>query len=389
MSELIQNNSTLNTVRKHLLAGVSAIAIGTLFAHATLAAEDDKPTVWVDVGTQLERLSDAQESFEPAFVSALLENPFTPPGQVQSPPRFAFGQEGRITFTPHDSDWVFSAGIRYGRANKARNVHEETSRTAVKAIISIPAFSYYSVYSQAPLSHRFATTHAETKSVDLLVDFQAGKDVGLGVFGTHGASTFNMGVRFAQFTSHSSARIDSDPDFAVSYKYLTNIFGRPANVKIPQQSWDVYTARMDMRRSFSGVGPSLAWTGDAEVAGNGNRTSFTVDWGVNGALLFGRQKVKGHHETTAHFRSKSHHTSYPVPTAYPPKSHNVERSRSVVVPNIGGFAGMSLRFPNAKLSLGYRVDAFFGAMDGGIDARKTYDRDFYGPFATISIGLGG
>jgi len=61
----------------------------------------------------------------------------------------------------------------------------------------------------------------------------------------------------------------------------------------------------------------------------------------------------------------------------------------VIVPNIGGFAGLSLRFPNAKVSFGYRADAFFGAMDGGIDARKTYDRDFYGPFATISIGLGG
>jgi hypothetical protein len=32
---------------------------------------------------------------------------------------------------------------------------------------------------------------------------------------------------------------------------------------------------------------------------------------------------------------------------------------------------------------------FLGAMDGGIDARKTYDRNFHGPFATISIGLGG
>jgi hypothetical protein len=61
----------------------------------------------------------------------------------------------------------------------------------------------------------------------------------------------------------------------------------------------------------------------------------------------------------------------------------------VIVPNIGGFAGLSVRFPNAKVSLGYRADAFFGAMDGGIDVRKTYDRDFYGPFATISIGLGG
>jgi len=60
-----------------------------------------------------------------------------------------------------------------------------------------------------------------------------------------------------------------------------------------------------------------------------------------------------------------------------------------VVPNLGGFAGLSFKYPNAKVSVGYRADFFFGAMDGGIDAHKSYDRDFYGPFATVSIGLGG
>jgi hypothetical protein len=63
------------------------------------------------------------------------------------------------------------------------------------------------------------------------------------------------------------------------------------------------------------------------------------------------------------------------------------RSHAVAIPNVGGFAGISLKFPNAKVSLGYRGDFFFGAMDGGIDVRKTYDRNFYGPYATISIGL--
>ena len=65
------------------------------------------------------------------------------------------------------------------------------------------------------------------------------------------------------------------------------------------------------------------------------------------------------------------------------------RSRSITVPNIGGFAGLSYRYDSAKLSFGYRADFFFGAMDGGIDTRKTYDRNFYGPYATLSIGLGG
>jgi len=59
------------------------------------------------------------------------------------------------------------------------------------------------------------------------------------------------------------------------------------------------------------------------------------------------------------------------------------------VPNAGGTAGISVRYPNAKLTLGYRADFFFGAMDGGVDARKSETRGFYGPFATVSMGFGG
>jgi hypothetical protein len=123
------------------------------------------------------------------------------------------------------------------------------------------------------------------------------------------------------------------------------------------------------------------------LAGNQDSSEVTFDWGLNGALLFGRQKISAHQTTMAHHIIR--HTYGTIPTLYPTKVQDMERSRSVVVPNVGGFVGLSLRFPNAKVSLGYRIDAFFGAMDGGIDTRKTYDRDFYGPFATISIGLGG
>jgi hypothetical protein len=59
------------------------------------------------------------------------------------------------------------------------------------------------------------------------------------------------------------------------------------------------------------------------------------------------------------------------------------------VPNLGAFAGLSFRFAQAKVSVGYRGDFFFGAMDGGLDTRKSYNQEFYGPFATVSIGLGG
>jgi hypothetical protein len=107
-----------------------------------------------------------------------------------------------------------------------------------------------------------------------------------------------------------------------------------------------------------------------------------LNWGINAAAIFGRQKIEGHVEArgTYFFGSKTTHYLRNGP---------ISRSRSVLVPNVGGFAGVSVRYPNVKVSLGYRADFFFGAMDAGIDARHTRNVGFHGPFAKISIGLGG
>jgi hypothetical protein len=67
--------------------------------------------------------------------------------------------------------------------------------------------------------------------------------------------------------------------------------------------------------------------------------------------------------------------------------HN--RSRMIAVPNAGVTAGLSFRYANAKVSFGYRADIFFGAMDGGMDAAEKENVGFYGPFATVSVGIGG
>jgi hypothetical protein len=385
MSELM-NTKEQSSGKWHLLTSVSAAALIALFPQSA-SAGDDRPTVWIEVGAQLERLTNGQESFAPLFVTPLLENPFTPPAEVQRPPRYSFGQEGRISFQPEGSDWSFTAAIRYGRSNSSGNVHEETSPASAHAVQSAPLLGIYETGLVAPTTERFATTASRTQDTHLVLDFMAGKDVGLGAFGAHGSSTFSAGVRFAQFTSRSKVRIDADPDFAFSYKYLTSIFGIPGYFKLPAQSWNLYSGKMQLARSFTGAGPKLEWDANATLFGDQGSGAVTFDWGLNGALLFGRQKVSAHHETMAHRNLELSHG--PLPTLYPTKVHDTSRSRSVVVPNIGGFAGLSMRFPNAKVSFGYRVDAFFGAMDGGIDTRKTYDRDFYGPFATISIGLGG
>lgn len=387
MSELTNTSGRLNA-KRHLLASVSALTL-TAALPGTAVAHDDRPTVWIEVGAQLERLSDGQESFAPPFVSTLLENPFTPPSKVQAPPRYSFGQEGRVSFSPEGSNWIFSASVRYGRANSSGNSHEETAPSSVKLVQSLPYYNIHRTVLVPAPAQRFATTTAQNHTSYLVVDFQVGKDVGLGALGRTGNSVIDAGIRVAQFTSQAKARIDSDPNLTNTYRTFGGLGPYQSGyIKIPNPNWDLYAGTFVAARSFHGVGPSVKWDADTTLLGNPDVGAVTLDWGLNGALLFGRQKVAGSHETVAYHGSLQN-SHGPLPTAYPTKAHTVARSRSVIVPNIGGFAGVSLRFPNAKVSLGYRVDAFFGAMDGGIDTRKTYDRNFYGPFASISIGLGG
>src|SRR6185312_3334103 len=102
MSELIDTAARPNG-KHHLLTGVCAVALLGILPQSA-AAEDDRPTVWIEVGTQLERLTDGEERFAPPFVSTMLENPFTSPRTIEAPPRYSFGQEGSITFAPDGSD---------------------------------------------------------------------------------------------------------------------------------------------------------------------------------------------------------------------------------------------------------------------------------------------
>ena len=55
-----------------------------------------------------------------------------------------------------------------------------------------------------------------------------------------------------------------------------------------------YAVVASSQRSFRGFGPSIAWNASAPFAGNSDRREISLDWGANAAVLFGRQKAKGH-----------------------------------------------------------------------------------------------
>jgi hypothetical protein len=377
MSELIQARGHA-AVRKQFLATASALALTAYIAAADAAkAEDAHPTVWIELGGQMEQVQGVSTPFTPPFMTAISPAPDVYANNIfldtQRPARIAFGLNGGATFQPQGSDWIFSVNLLYGRSSTNRHVHQQGAAAP---------FSYN---DRALIGHGIAPFSDEKSAYDeshAILDFSVGKDVGLGAFGRNAISTIDIGVRFAQFSNRSKVNAMGRPEVNIGragFRYAVSFYN--------------YTMFAEAARSFHGVGPSLSWKASAALLGNKDAGELTLDWGINGALLFGRQKANIHHTTTAYHMPITQYYAglydgYYYSRVYS-TSHHHTRSRHVTIPNLGGFAGLSVRYPNVKFSLGYRADFFFGAVDAGIDARHTKDLGFYGPFAKISIGLGG
>lgn len=380
MSELITRKDC--GCRGNLLTTVSAVVLLASAASDALA-QDAHPTIWIEVGAQLEQVDGALAPFAPDFLTSeprpLAEK--TSPLAFQHPPHYSNGFEGKIVFEPEGSEWQLAASIRYGRSNRSARLHQEATITSTKLGFFADYYHRIGDYYQ---TMGYADTRVSNSESHTVLDFTAGKDLGIGALGK---SALHFGIRFAQFNTKSGVALHEVPDgFASRYfPFVQRSF--------PVRVYHINELDGSLQRSFSGIGPSLKFESTGVLSGSRDDSAFTFDWGANAAILFGRQKAAGRENVSVEY-----HDKYAEPGAYYPhglpaevtsQTHLIDRSRSVVVPNVGGFAGFSLKFPNAKISLGYRADFFFGAMDGGTTARKTYDRSFHGPFATVSVGLGG
>jgi len=401
MSELINARNGRSDLRWHLLGTASALAlIGSFSATPGAKAEDnaDHPTIWIELGGQLEQQTGQGDVFSPSFVT---DNPtsiaFQPvsPLHVEKAPIFSNGANANITFQPENTNWVFSAAVRYGRSAGRKSFHQnhvishQGHETNLHFKSSRGIYLTYKTVTQHPsLTAGVEDTQRQSHAI---IDFAAGKDFGLGMFGKGAVSDFNIGVRFAQFVSKVSGAMQARPDAIFTqhdnpyayYYYHTRFplakFGQPC------LNQHLATAMFQSQRNFHGVGPALSWNASLPVLGQLQAGTLNVDWGANASVLFGRQRASGSHHTYVYYRR----TAFRAIQTHHSSDGSFNRSRTVVVPNIGGFAGLSFNFTNAKVALGYRGDFFFGAMDTGNDTRKTKTVDFYGPFASISIGIAG
>ena len=335
-------------------------------------SNSEQPSVWLEISGNLERVTGQGNPFAPNFLTkysdSVVLQPITPI-QAQNPPLFEFGESGRIVLQPKGTDWVVAASVIYGRSSSFKHVDHQTSRV----------FTKYKGYTTD--LEKFADTKVKRQESHLLLDFSAGKDVGLGLFGRQVSSVFSVGIRFAQFTTKETFHINARPDLQLQYKYPSHI---GTVYFVPDRRFHTYQATGAATRSFVGVGPSLSWTGSAPVIGEQQSGEVSLNWGASAALLFGKQKTHAQHHETGRY-GQNVVTGYTTLYVNPVAGHNSDRR--VIVPNIGGFAGASWRIENFKVSAGYRADLFFGALDGGIDARKSETLGFKGPFATISVGL--
>jgi hypothetical protein len=216
----------------------------------------------------------------------------------------------------------------------------------------------------------------------VIADFQVGRDVGIGLFGRGTDTVISFGARYAQMNAASKGHSYANPQASFSQFAVTFGTFHKYAIKIPNQRSAAFMERTD---NLHAIGPSLSMKNTTGLLGMPEEGQLALDWGVNAALLFGRQRAKtSHHSSVRYFGSVD-----ALPTVHIHTPVNRTRSRMVTIPNIGGFAALSYRFTNAKISAGYRADFFFGAKDSGLETRTTTDVGFHGPFAAISFGLGG
>lgn len=345
MNELMNMTASRMEIDCRLLVTVSAAALlGFAIASDARAADSEKPEIVIDLSGQFDQLSDKRSEWAPDYMGGPNAGPLSVMfSGAQKPPRTGYDASAGISIRPDGGDWVFSASVHFGKASRTKEVSK--SAAILPSVWSYSHHSHFGAATQSDESHFF-------------LNFEAGKDVGIG-------STIAVGIRVADMRSGMDVHISSNfpPTFQGN---VTNIAGSRIS------------------HDFRGAGPSISWKSSLPLSGNAEDGQLKFDWGVNAALLFGRQTTKQSADASYYervFRSNHYfHYSQSAHTA------NVRR-RTVVVPGLGGFAGLSMQWSNAKLSLGYRGDFYFGAIDGGIDTPRREARGFYGPFAGISIGI--
>ncbi len=108
MSELMNDRRGGVNFRWQLLASVSAAVLVASAGASDAAYADndaDRPTVWIELGGQLEGMDSPQQAFSPPFLPSFSQHGIQSPLGIESAASHSIGTEGAVSFEPHGSDW--------------------------------------------------------------------------------------------------------------------------------------------------------------------------------------------------------------------------------------------------------------------------------------------
>lgn len=381
-----------NASRNRLLTTVSTLVlVMSISGVGSVSADEAKPSVWIELGWDFETVRNSTSDLGLPLGPLVSQSGLTAPLDDKLNFSRSYAVDGSVTFQPDGSDWKFAATVRYGRSQSASKLKQalaplsETSFVTYKLTYPLFPSSNRTRVRQVPRSGDKLNGETSDSESHFIIDFQAGKDVGVGLFGQGSTSTLSAGVRFAHFAlSRKTSNFHETQDVHFQSSHLMTTFW-PAYITKRRELWNDIAASGSASQNFNGLGPSVRWEASASLWPAPTDGSISFDWGANAALLFGKQNKRMLHQTKSIDFCQG--GGCPVQPTTHTSVGEVRTSRIVVVPNVGGFAGLSLDYPDVKVSLGYRADLFMNAIDVGFTTNKSSNFLLYGPFASLSIGL--
>jgi iron complex outermembrane receptor protein len=320
----------------------------------------------VELSGGLARMDADNTVFAPDFLSTF-SGPVAPPLSPQSQDLDWGDSRGlKLTYALKDSPWSVALDARRIETNgqdDALRQHQVPGGFVLDA--SLPDLVVEGAYNYISVS----AADGETLTA---ADFTAGRDFEVG-FLPGATSTLSVGVRYAKLESRSSVAIIGEPD---------NYVPPELALFLPSTNHE-YEGSLTTERGFEGVGPAVSWAVSQPLLKGDDWGQVNLDWAVGGAVLFGDQDMSQHDE-----RRGAYHVG-PDTTVLFDTATDRSRSKSTSVPVLALDLGLSYSVQRVKVSAGYRMERYFDVIDGGIEARRTYERTIDGPYFKIAIGFGG
>lgn len=382
-----------------LSPGFPLTALAIALAPLAAAANDQAPwfhRLGVEVSGQMLRPSSAEsQAFEPSFIDT-----FRTAGvdaAASQDDKFGWNDSLalRLNYTPNER-WLFSAGIEAGdrRRQDSGFAFGETVSTCafVEAPADRPRCDQDSTTAGNWLISRsnYGAAAVDEREKHLLVDFQVGRNLGIG---SSSAGTVSAGLRYASFQSKSVLSQSGIPDWQLPEDCFDGGFSAQCGKYSKPATRTEYVGGMTSDREFKGFGPFASWQAATRLMGAERGGRLDLDWGVSAGILFGKQTaVVEVSEASATFRQTYFEHIFQGdtnPLTSDSQTIEYKRSEATTVGTLGAQLGLHYRWGAAGIGAGYRWNRYFGVVDGGIEQKRDYDRTLDGPYLSIRVGFGG